>query len=53
MGPNPVRLVSLLKGEICTETCAQGKCLCEDEGRDQGDVSLAKEHHRLPADHQK
>ena len=30
-----------------------GRTLCEDEGRDCGDASEAKEHQRLPANHQK
>lgn len=39
MGPNPIWLVSSLKGEIWTHI---GSMPCDDEGRDQGDAFISQ-----------
>lgn len=52
-GSNPVRLVSLQKGDIWTHTNAHtgtGKS-CEHKDRDQVKYLQAKEHQKLLADH--
>ena len=63
MGPNPIRLVSLLKGKIWTQrqTCTEGR-LCDDTRGEihanmKAEVRVrhqqAKKCQRLPANHEK